>query len=383
MADRKPVKVLPDGGGDSAGLAEFVAADTIGIVDGGTGLATVAASNILTGNGTSALSAESNLTFDGSTLAVTGSMTLSSTSTISGDMTFVDNAKVTLGTGGDADLSYNGADTILLTSVAGTGGLGIGTAPDLMVQDGVHIKTGDSGASANVHADELIVEGSANAGMNILSGTSSTGRIVFSDSGAHSGAVVYAHAANSLAFQTLATERMLISNAGDVTVSTGDLVMGTSGKGIDFSATSDSGPGTTGSEVLNDYEEGTWTGAMTLGSGSATFNASYNTGNYTKVGRLVTLTGAFLVGSVTTPGGSLTITGLPFGAGGSGGDYEYRAAGAISNYLTTGDLDSLGMFIGEAGSLMYIQSDGDNTMGANIQVNTEFRFSITYTTAAI
>ena len=176
---------------------------------------------------------------------------------------------------------------------------------------------------------------------------------------------------------------MSFLQGGNVTVSTGDLVMGTSGKGIDFSATSDSGPGTTGSEVLNDYEEGTWTGAMTLGSGSATFNASYNTGNYTKVGRLVTLTGAFLVGSVTTPGGSLTITGLPFGAGGSGGDYEYRAAGAISNYLTTGDLDSLGMFIGEAGSLMYIQSDGDNTMGANIQVNTEFRFSITYTTAAI
>ena len=37
MADRKPLKVLPDGGGDSTGLGEFVAADTIGIADGGTG----------------------------------------------------------------------------------------------------------------------------------------------------------------------------------------------------------------------------------------------------------------------------------------------------------------------------------------------------------
>ena len=70
MADRKPLKVLPDGGGDSTGLAEFVAADTIGVADGGTGLTTVAASNLLTGNGASALSAESSLTFDGSTLAV-------------------------------------------------------------------------------------------------------------------------------------------------------------------------------------------------------------------------------------------------------------------------------------------------------------------------
>lgn len=37
MADRSPIKVLPDGGGDSTGLAEFVAADTVGIADGGTG----------------------------------------------------------------------------------------------------------------------------------------------------------------------------------------------------------------------------------------------------------------------------------------------------------------------------------------------------------
>ena len=224
MADRKPVKVLPDGGGDSAGLAEFVAADTIGIVDGGTGLATVAASNILTGNGTSALSAESNLTFDGSTLAVTGSMTLSSTSTISGDMTFVDNAKVTLGTGGDADLSYNGADTILLTSVAGTGGLGIGTAPDLMVQDGVHIKTGDSGASANVHADELIIEGSANSGINILSGASSVGRFTFTDSGGDPGAIAYVHSTNDMVFNVNSLEAIRIQDSGFVGVNAADAV---------------------------------------------------------------------------------------------------------------------------------------------------------------
>ena len=72
MADRKPLKVLPDGGGDSTGLGEFVAADTVGIVDGGTGLATVGSNQLLTGNGTSALTSESNLTFDGSTLTVAG-----------------------------------------------------------------------------------------------------------------------------------------------------------------------------------------------------------------------------------------------------------------------------------------------------------------------
>jgi len=123
-------------------------------------------------------------------------------------MTFVDNAKVTLGTGGDADLYYDGSDTILLTSVAGTGGLGIGTAPDLMIQDGVHIKTGDSGAAANANGDELIIEGSANSGISILSGASNVGRITFNSSDTSSeGAIAYVHG----------TTDTLVFNSGDPT----------------------------------------------------------------------------------------------------------------------------------------------------------------------
>ena len=80
MADRKPLKVLPDsasgsGGGDSTGLGEFVAADTIGVVDGGTGLSAVGNNQLLTGHSSSttgALTSQSNLTFDGSTLTVAG-----------------------------------------------------------------------------------------------------------------------------------------------------------------------------------------------------------------------------------------------------------------------------------------------------------------------
>ena len=83
MADRKPLKVLPDGGGDSTGLSEFVAADTVGVVDGGTGLATAGSNELLTGNGTSAFTSESNLTFDGTTLLVSG--TASAVSVMAGD----------------------------------------------------------------------------------------------------------------------------------------------------------------------------------------------------------------------------------------------------------------------------------------------------------
>jgi hypothetical protein len=128
MADRKPLKVLPDGGGDSTGLAEFVDADTIGVVDGGTGLATVATSNILTGNGTSALSAETNLTFDGSALTVTG------TADVSGDFTAgTVNADGDTAADDNAAMGYTDVEGLILTGQGSTNDVTIKNDADLPV----------------------------------------------------------------------------------------------------------------------------------------------------------------------------------------------------------------------------------------------------------
>lgn len=87
--------------------------------------------------------------------------------------------------------------------------------------------------------------------------------------------------------------------AGDITLSTGNLIIGTSGKGIDFSAT----PGTGTSELLADYEEGTWTTTVSDTS-NFTGTPTLSNGKYTKVGRLVTIEGKFsgtvTVANVTT-----------------------------------------------------------------------------------
>jgi len=103
---------------------------------------------------------------------------------------------------------------------------------------------------------------------------------------------------------------------GDATVSTGNLVIGTNGKGIDFSANADSsatGASTT-SELLDDYEEGTWTPAFGRNGGTQpTVGYSEQVGSYTKVGNMVFLTGDMGVNSISIPSnGTLTITGMPF-----------------------------------------------------------------------
>jgi len=89
MADKIPLKGLFDAGGNVTGLAEFRSADgdTLGVIHGGTGLATVGTNRILTGNGTGDLTDEANLTFDGTTLAVTGNTTISGNLTVQGNFT--------------------------------------------------------------------------------------------------------------------------------------------------------------------------------------------------------------------------------------------------------------------------------------------------------
>lgn len=97
---------------------------------------------------------------------------------------------------------------------------------------------------------------------------------------------------------------------GDVQMSTGNLVIGTSGKGIDFSITP-SGSGTMTSELLSDYEEGTWTATL-KGSVSDPTTPVTATGRYTRVGRLVTITVSFDGVNTTGAAGDVSVIGIPF-----------------------------------------------------------------------
>ena len=71
------------------------------------------------------------------------------------------------------------------------------------------------------------------------------------------------------------------TGSGNVTISDGDLIIGTSGHGISFAATSDA----TGmsSEILDDYEEGTYTPTM---NSYLTLHSDYDTASYIKIGTL-------------------------------------------------------------------------------------------------
>lgn len=112
--------------------------------------------------------------------------------------------------------------------------------------------------------------------------------------------------------QTNSASRVEIDNAGDTNIKTGNLVIGTSGKGIDFSAT----PGTGTSELFADYEEGTFNPTVIGSTTAGTVTYANQIGRYTKVGRLVTVE-IYLNWSAGTGTGNLQFGGLPFTPSGS------------------------------------------------------------------
>jgi len=99
------------------------------------------------------------------------------------------------------------------------------------------------------------------------------------------------------------------------------LQLTTSGGGLKMDGLASSNANT-----LDDYEEGSFTGGLTAGSGTITVNGDRDQLAYTKIGRLVLICGTLEMTSVSTPDGTLTLTGLPFTSAGSGTGAPERSA---------------------------------------------------------
>ena len=99
----------------------------------------------------------------------------------------------------------------------------------------------------------------------------------------------------------------------DLTVNSGNVVIGTAGKGIDFSAQTATATGTMAAELLDHYEEGSFAPVLYDNSGN-NFNMSVGVGRYTRVGNLVHAHGRVVPANLTgvTAGDAARIAGLPF-----------------------------------------------------------------------
>ena len=159
-----------------------------------------------------------------------------------------------------------------------------------------------------------------------------------------------------------------------------NIVFGASGKGVHLGVTS-----ATASNLLEDYEEGSFTATM---SNSVTLDSNFQTLHYTKIGRQVHIHGNLRV--LNSNGGSaLVVNNLPFTSQNATNAISTTTTLSLSNFnvpmVTSGTNDTVD-FYGELGvnstALHFFQSrDNNNTIVLGGDNDGFFTFGITYFTA--
>ena len=154
-----------------------------------------------------------------------------------------------------------------------------------------------------------------------------------------------------------------------------NVIIGTSGKGIDFSATA----GTGTSELLDDYEEGSWTPVVTGSTSAGTGTYGNQIGLYTKVGRVVHFQ-CWLQVSAHTGTGVTLINGLPFTSNAS--DAKGTANLNYFANLTISASNTAGLQVKNGNTYLILKEfpvgggvAGDVAIDPNMQIN----FSGSYT----
>lgn len=278
--------------------------------------------------------------------------------------------------------SYDGATGIVTFTSAD--GLGFSTT-DLR---GGTITVQEEGTPLTTAATTLNFVGS-----NVTaSGTGSTKTITISDSastfdsltdtnttGIADGDLVKWDAGTSKYIPTTVNEA---DTTGDLSIG-GDLVL-TAGAGVDFSANTGSTAtgATVSAQVLDDYEEGTWTPVVET-SAPSTLTTGTTSGKYSKIGNTVTVQGyAPDIQTDANTASSFHITGLPFqsNATGVGAVYCNRLAldhgGGIS-CIASGTPTIINFY---SNSTLKTETAAVLTVGDIDSGTTDIYFSLTYHT---
>ena len=210
-----------------------------------------------------------------------------------------------------------GANTTGSENVA----IGLMALSGCTTQSGMTAVGRTAGASGTHNESTLIGQGAANSFGPSYSPLTSTSASVFvgwnarSSVAATSNEIAIGHGAigngsNTTTIGNSSTTGTFIP-AGNLTLTNGNFIVGTSGKGIDFSATANSS-GTMTSELLSDYEEGTFDPNIAFGGNNTNMAFTAKTGSYTKIGRTVFIKIRIEFSNKGTATGNCSVTALPF-----------------------------------------------------------------------
>jgi len=158
--------------------------------------------------------------------------------------------------------------------------------------------------------------------------------------------------------------------SGDVFLSTGNLIPSTAAKGVNFTANTPAAGMT--SQLLNWYEEGTFTPTIAADAGSVTLSTAV--GKYTRIGRQVTINANVTV-SASTASSNVYLATLPFTPSSNG-------SGSIYGYSFSSDAGTPMLAIDSGSTTVTIQRTNGSgsvaTLGPKLQAGTVMYFGLTY-----
>ena len=226
----------------------------------------------------------------------------------------------------------------------------------------------DKGSTATYNNRSAFFHRGTDNFISITAASNHVAGIVFGDTIAANGGnyETYMHHTNSTndfwirVNQGNDNRHLKITQAGNVEIGNGNLKFA-SGHGIDFSDTSDASGGT--SELLDDYEEGTWTPTLVNAPSGASIPT--HTGYYTKVGNMCTL---WLQGPTISGNNSsnniVQIGGIPFSC--------------ASGFVATGIPRGYGVYRDSNHTWVTFLDSGNNIMWGQLDENvswTQLKYS--------
>ena len=170
---------------------------------------------------------------------------------------------------------------------------------------------GRIGIGENNPTRDIVIKRSGSVQVSMVGATNQSVYLNFGDTDDDNIGAVYCDNPNDrMIIRANTNNAVQVKSNGNMAINDGDLEIGTSGHGISFAATAN-GSGTMENELLDDYEEGTFTPVY---NNVNTPNYGHRSGRYTKIGRFVYLVCQISVdsGLDTSDGSTVNIGGFPY-----------------------------------------------------------------------
>ena len=208
--------------------------------------------------------------------------------------------------GDDASMGHTSAEGLILTGQGSTSDITVKNDADTAV---LTVATGTTNVDivGDVTASTLNADGDTSAGDNAAIGYTASEGLILTGQGSTDDITIKNDADTTVV--------NVATGGTDVEISAGNLLFGTASKGVYLGVTS-----ATASNLLDDYEEGTWTPSITRSGTAMTSQNLAAEASYRKVGSLVHIQFDIEITAIGSGGNeSAFISGLPFTSASSAG----------------------------------------------------------------